>query len=253
MSQNILSLSDLLQETISATIGRIDGALPARIVSYDRVTQSATIEIDSFKLVKSDIEGEVESMRYPKLHNIPVAWLSAGGFSITSDLVAGDRGFILPCERSIDGWKSTGRATEEVFRRRFDHSDSIFFPVARPPSDPLPNDRWAADTTVVKSPNMLMDCEGTTTIRSAGDTVILSDSLIRIGDVAATSPAVRGSGLKTILNTLTSALDNHAAALTASVTLANGIATGAALTSSVATLKTINALEAYLQEDVKIK
>lgn len=145
--------------------GPVKVAYPAEVVTYDRATQTAVIQI-AIPYCTSN-RGKTKVRTYKPTPSVPVQWLG-----ITWDLEAGDTGMAVICDRSIDEWKATGLAgTTPADPRRFDVSDAVFLPGVSPSGAPL--DAEAYDSGAV----VLWD-RGTSDIRlgssSASDAVALA-------------------------------------------------------------------------------
>lgn len=163
------SQADLLLEAGKAALGPVNVALPARVLSYDRATQTATIQVTVCYRVR-DADGAESARCRPPVARVPVQWVGA-----TWELSSGDTGLAVFCDRAIDVWKATGSATTEPpDPRRFDQSDAVFLPGVAAPADPLPSEA-TADGAVV-----LWD-RGTSDIRlgsaSASAAVVLETGL----------------------------------------------------------------------------
>lgn len=134
------NLSDNLRAAAQAAVACVNVAAPATVVSYDRVSQSATVKIvPSFKRRNPSNDGAIESYRVPPIANVPVAFPGSGAVSMTWPLSAGDTGLIVFADRSIDEWTSTGSSeTTPQDTRRHNVSDAIFIPGLRSFADPIP-------------------------------------------------------------------------------------------------------------------
>lgn len=140
MSADTPSDADIDQELIAHTLGRVRTCLPAWFVSYDSAKQTATVQIAVRHLEQNVESGVMQSVLPPPIPNVPVAWLSTAAGSITVPVAAGDWCTLLVYERSTDEWRSTG-AQDNSPRddRRFDLTDCVAFPGARPFTAPLPS------------------------------------------------------------------------------------------------------------------
>ncbi len=236
-------LADLLLEMRRSTIAQIAGNLPAKVVSYDSSTQTVTVEVLSFKRVQNPDTGEIATEDYPKINNVPVMWMNGGNMSFTTPLSQGDTGFISASERSIDGWKATGNASEETFARRFDITDSVFYPMGKPPAQPLPASAVSASASV------------------------LSFDTLLLGDNTASQKVVRGDRMRSIDNLYVAPLDSWAQAQIAFITALSTAPTLLVINGAAATFlafvttyalatgtykSNINATD-YLADDVKVK
>ena len=164
--------SDFMDRMGISARGPVKVSYPAEVISYDRATQTAVIQL-AIPYCTSN-RGEVTQRSYPPIPGVPVQWLG-----ITWDLDAGETGLAVICDRALDEWKATGLAgTTPADPRRFDVSDAVFLPGVSPSGVPLESDAYASDAVV------LWD-RGTSDIRlgssGASDAVALS-SLVEAND-----------------------------------------------------------------------
>lgn len=101
----------------------IHTSLPARVISFDPITQTVSLEILIQKLMQ---DGTAED--YPPLLDVPVKYPRGGGFSATFPLKPGDEGTALFNERCIDAWWETGKPGIPLDYRMHDLSDAVFIP-----------------------------------------------------------------------------------------------------------------------------
>lgn len=113
-----------------------------RVVRYD--AEKGLVDV---KILIMDFHTNEEGARvpesYPVITNLPVAFYSAGGFSVLPPIVAGDSGTtgrIAFLERSSDRWLAgTGQEVDPAFYHRFHHADAVFEIGVRPFGNPIPN------------------------------------------------------------------------------------------------------------------
>ncbi|HEX5201306.1 MAG TPA: Gp138 family membrane-puncturing spike protein [Actinoplanes sp.] len=179
-------LAELLGEAMAATIGRIQTAIPAAVVTYDPARQVVTAkptvsgryqDPDTFALVPYPL---------PTVANVPVAFPSSAGFAITWPLAPGDTVYLVCASRSLDEWKASG-APETVPQdtRRCDLTDAVAIPGLRPFSQPIPPTGWSPAAMVLEGVD------------------------IRLGSSAAVSPVVLETLLSAFLAQLKVWLDTH--------------------------------------------
>lgn len=124
------TLQQVIQEAIKTGLLDVHTALPARIESYDPVTQKANIQPLLKKKYKTTGEADL-----PVIANVPVQWVStsAGSAYITLPLKKGDIGIALFSERSLDKYLSSqGGIVSPEDPRDHDISDAFFIPGAKP-------------------------------------------------------------------------------------------------------------------------
>lgn len=131
------SIGELILEAARGELARSHVALPARVVSYDQVTQTCAVQPDVRARYRTP-EGESVAYQLPQITSVPVAFPAGGGCSITWPLAADDEVLLVICERSLDEWKSTaGSDCTPRDKRRFDLTDAVAIPGLRSPGAPL--------------------------------------------------------------------------------------------------------------------
>lgn len=172
-------LEELILEAVRGELARAHVALPAKIVSYDQATQTATVQ-PTIRARYRDERGQSTPYQLPSIAKVPVAFPAGGGFSITWPLAVGDKGLLLVVERSLDEWKATdGDDCTPQDPRRFDLTDCTFIPALRSPAAPL--------TEVL-----------------AG-AMVIAGAEIRLGSKTAAQAFVLGTAFKTLYNAHTHA------------------------------------------------
>jgi hypothetical protein len=139
---------DLMNQATRNQLARVRTVLPARVLSYDRATQTVSAQV----LIRSafvDPETRLLDTYLPKpIPKVPVLWMGGANGSITFELAAGDQGLLMCAERSIDEWKQTGDVDNTARDiRRFDLSDALFLPAGKALPDALP--ATAVDATAL--------------------------------------------------------------------------------------------------------
>lgn len=101
----------------------LDGQLPAKVISYDRIKNVAKVQ----PLIKVILtSGKVKSRAM--IAAVPVLALGGGGFCVTFPLKAGDTGWIEASDRDISLFvKSLVESIPNTYRTH-DFSDSRFIP-----------------------------------------------------------------------------------------------------------------------------
>lgn len=134
------NLGELLAQFEQYLIGKLNVSLPATIVSYNPLTQTATVQI-----VPAARRHDPESEAWvpepiPPIANIPVVFPSGSGgaYTITWPLVPGDPVLLVVCDRSTDEYRATG-APQTVPQdvRRLDLTDAVAIPGYHPPVRPI--------------------------------------------------------------------------------------------------------------------
>jgi Phage protein Gp138 N-terminal domain len=120
MTTSPVTLTDAVRNAILYNLNGIHTSFPAEIVTYDYVTQSASVQPT---INKSWTDGTFTPM--PILSNVPVIFPASGGASITFPVNTGDTCLIVCCERSIDEWLSTGGLVDPRDPRKLNLTDAV--------------------------------------------------------------------------------------------------------------------------------
>lgn len=134
MSQNEekLTLPDLLDLAINSKLCDVNTCLPATVESYDRATQTCSVQPSLRRKYKS---GEVVDL--PIINRVPVVFPRAAGRGVHFDLEAGDAVTLVFSQRSLDIWKEKGGTVSPDDPRKFHLSDAYAFPGGHPVTTPL--------------------------------------------------------------------------------------------------------------------
>lgn len=119
------SMGSMLRNVFRKMMMQVDGMLPARVVSYDRAGNTATVQPLISLLTSSG--GAVS--RAP-LASVPVLAIGGGGFVINFPLKAGDMGWIEASDRDIALFMQAegNDATQPNSKRLHSFSDGRFVP-----------------------------------------------------------------------------------------------------------------------------
>lgn len=85
----------------------INTCYPARIVSFDPVTQTATVKLMLTNIVTT-LDESYKEVPTPELKKIPVHFPRGGGHSITMPVVEGDDCLVMFAHRGFDHWLYEG-------------------------------------------------------------------------------------------------------------------------------------------------
>lgn len=123
MSEDTVTLAEVLESTHDALMEKYNHCLPGRIETYEYKKQKATVK----PLIKKVfIDGDIISI--PILTNVPVMFPRTKTSGITFPLSRGDGVIIFFTDRSLERWKSSGDDVEPGDSRKFDLSDAIAAP-----------------------------------------------------------------------------------------------------------------------------
>ena len=91
--------TELLEQAKNNAMMDVRVSMPARIVSFNPATKTASVEI-GLKMVNAD---DTQS-EYPPLVDCPCLFTRGGGFHLVHPYKAGDKGIVLFSDRCFDGW-----------------------------------------------------------------------------------------------------------------------------------------------------
>ena len=137
MSENSIGNLDnherILKEMHTSYAKQIRTAIPAKIVSFNPILQTATVQIDIEEQIGDAMEKPAE------LQDVPVSFPRSGGYCITMPLNKGDRVMLVFAHASIDKWCVDGTSNNKDTRTH-NISDAIASMVtAYPENDPIEN------------------------------------------------------------------------------------------------------------------
>lgn len=120
---NKASLNGVLAEFTRSILLGLDDMLPAKIVSYDRITNRAVVQ----PLIKIGTTSGDKVSR-GKVANIPVYMFGGGGFFMSFPIKPGDFGWIKTNDRDISLVLQSGEEDWPNTKRLHSFSDAMFFP-----------------------------------------------------------------------------------------------------------------------------
>ncbi len=193
------TLAEVLRAAITAQLGNVHIALPARIEQYDEAEQ----KINAKPLLQNNVilsDGtEADPDVLPCINNVPVVFPRGGGFFMSLPLAVGDHVLLIFNERSIDKFlQGDGGDTNPTDVRMHDLSDAVaipgFYPFGSSLADADP------DNIVIGKEN--------------GVQVHVAEDKIELGEKGAGEKAVIDSKLQNELSKIASELSKIATALT---------------------------------------
>jgi hypothetical protein len=210
-------LAEVLQEALDARAAEIRTALPAVVVSYDRVVQRANVRPAVWP------QGEEQ----PILENVRCVFPRGGGGYLHFQVAAGEAGILIACEADIQAWLRTGEVGPAPDVARHHLQNAIFLPgIAVDGSELSP----APPVSGV-------------VLEGAGD--------LRLGTGAATEPPLGGNLMVTAVTNLAQAVNvwslAHAVWTAAIVGFIPGLAPAKA-TIDAATTVLVNAFFSFVTE-----
>lgn len=192
------SQSFVIEQHIRAALASLRTCMVGRVVRYDADAQ----QVDVQPLVKdwyTDEEGARVVEAVPVIANVPVQFLTAGGFTFTVPIVASDTngtiGTLWFAERSLDRWLAgTGGTVDPEVYLRHALTDGIFMPGVSPFGAPMsvapPTDHATAGSIT-------------------GKRLHFHESLIIAGDSAAAQFMAKANDVLSELQDVASTLAGH--------------------------------------------
>lgn len=117
------SLAGVIEYAFKKLLQGIDGQLPARVISYDRVSNRATVQPLITRITTSG-----KRVERATIASVPVIALGGGDYCITFPLKAGDRGWIESSDRDISLFLQTDDAARPNTLRMHEFADGRFIP-----------------------------------------------------------------------------------------------------------------------------
>lgn len=124
------SLADVFHKALDNQLLDMHFSIPARVTRYDNTKQL----VDAQPLIKTAYLDEEEAQvveRLPVVTNVPVMFMSGGGFRLTLPVAVGDTVWLFFSEASLDKWLSQGGEVDPVDYRRNALTDAVAFPGVR--------------------------------------------------------------------------------------------------------------------------
>lgn len=154
------SLAGTIQFAFSKMMQQVNGMLPASVLSYDRATNRAQVQL----LI--DIVG-TDGTQYPRpqLASVPVFVFGGGGFRLSFPLEKGNMGWVIANDRDISLFLQSMAQSAPNTARVKSFSDGVFFP-----------DAMSLDNLAGSDLNnaVLQNAAGTVTISIKSDTVTIT-------------------------------------------------------------------------------
>ena len=121
---DIMDESGVIDFFLQKAAANIQKVIPAKIISYDRTENRATIQILTLFLTSTG--GKLQMKLIP---NIPVLNLAGGGFVLSFPVQAEQIGFLLASDRDISILKTNLSTYTPATNRQHQYEDSIFIPL----------------------------------------------------------------------------------------------------------------------------
>lgn len=118
------SLTGTFRHVFSKMMQQIDGVLPAQIIAYDRTNNLAQVQ----PLI-SVVTTDGAQINRSQIASIPVYQIGGGGFTLNFNLLPGDQGLIVACDRDISLYMQTGSESPPNTNFIKDFGNSFFLPM----------------------------------------------------------------------------------------------------------------------------
>jgi hypothetical protein len=103
-------------------------AMPAKVVSYDPVTQTISAQCLIREKVIDRQQGNVSWQDLPLLVDVPLVFPGSGGYILSFPVAPGDEVLLVFQDMPLDAWHDSGNTENWNVRRRHDLSDAIAIP-----------------------------------------------------------------------------------------------------------------------------
>lgn len=117
------SLLGMARQILDKFLSQIDDMLPARVVSYDRQTNRATV-LPMVKLLTTDNR----QIGRAQVASVPVMMFGGDGVALSFNLKAGDLGWIKANDRDISILTQSYRDSAPNTLRKHSFQDAVFIP-----------------------------------------------------------------------------------------------------------------------------
>lgn len=168
------TLAGAITFTFQKLLQNVNGMLPAQIISYDRETNRAQVQL-LINIVGTD------GSQYPRpqLAAIPVFIFGGGGFRLSFPLKPGNQGWVMANDRDISNFLNNYSQSPPNTSRVKNFSDGVFFPDVMTGLNTIDNDD--AENCVLSSNS------GNVTISIASDVVTITAPKLNINTGSPTS------------------------------------------------------------------
>lgn len=119
------SLLGFARQILDKFLQGVDDMLPARVVKYDRATNRAVV-VPMVKLLTTDNR----QITRAQFASVPVLQLGGGGFVLSTNLKAGDLGWLKANDRDISLVLQAYRDNAPNTLRKHSFADAVFIPDA---------------------------------------------------------------------------------------------------------------------------
>ncbi len=140
-AQGTTTLAQVIGEAAAGAARDVAVALPGIVVSYNPVTETATIKPGVHRLVPAEDEPDEDvAEELPAIPDVKIVWYRARGISAVPPigLLPGDPVLLLCCDRDISAWMRSGAASEPDDARSHSWANAVAIPGLTPTKNPFP-------------------------------------------------------------------------------------------------------------------
>lgn len=119
--QNMAGLLDFFQKNLFMKIEKV---APAQIISYDRQTNRAVVQILNYSITSTG-----EKLTRQPLNDIPVQVFGGGDFCLSFPVKEGNIGFVIASDGDISVFKKLLQIFAPATYQKHRYKDGIFFPL----------------------------------------------------------------------------------------------------------------------------
>lgn len=131
-----VSLVEVLDAHHDAQMEGLHTAMPARVLSFDPLTQTVSVEPQVKRVLQAE-NGETVYEALPNIDGVPVAFQRAGEFVFTFPIAKDDFVWLVFSESPLGEWRTTGQVSEPLDVRRHSLGYPMAYPGVYPDTKPL--------------------------------------------------------------------------------------------------------------------
>ena len=125
---DVPTFTQVIDSAAQSALARARVMLPGRIVAYDSVRQSVTVQIEVPDVEFDEDDGTPTVTPIPALKDVPVQIYGGGGCRYTLPLQVGDTGSVIFASSATARWKLTGKVVDPGTDRHHSLADAVFHP-----------------------------------------------------------------------------------------------------------------------------
>ncbi len=153
--------SEVIARAIESRLGDLYTAMPGRVESYDRATQTASVTPQVRRTLPTTDEDIYINEDLPVIPNVPVLFPRGGGFSITFDLVKGDYVQLVFQMFSTAQWRQTGEVSDPEDVRLHSPGSAFAIPGIAPNAGALAGSKIVAGALCINGPEIRISDDAT--------------------------------------------------------------------------------------------